>query len=130
TDDVYASRRGLQLRSICKAALLGLATIAVAAYWWTRPTEKPNKATTHSEPAVVRSGALSPSLEAPSPVEPPPANSLPAPTDSPVSAGPLADGVTDTAAPGVASASAEPEAQAPAATGDTKPVTADQPAAP
>lgn len=130
TDDVYASRRGLQLRSICKAALLGLATIAVAVYWWTRLTEKPNKVITHSEPAVVRSGALSPSLEAPSPVVPPPVNSLPAPTDSPVSAGPVADGVTDTAAPGVASASAEPEAQAPAAADDTKPVTADQPAAP
>lgn len=69
--------RGLSWRALTRAILLGIATLGVAAYWWGRLTDRPEKIITHSELAVGRANAPA----TPSPTEIPPAVSPPQPLD-------------------------------------------------
>lgn len=64
-----APRRG-SFRSIAQAILLGIATLAVSAYWWGRLTDTPDGVITHSESAVAQAPT---SVEAPVSTQPAPA---------------------------------------------------------
>jgi len=76
-----APRRG-SFRSIAQAILLGIATLAVSAYWWGRLTATPDGVITHSESAVA---------QAPTPAEVPVFTSpAPAPAPGPSSTAPVA----------------------------------------
>ena len=48
--------RNVSWRSLLRAILLGVATIAVAAYWWGRLTSQPESVITHSELVVDQPG--------------------------------------------------------------------------
>ncbi|MBV7485245.1 hypothetical protein [Bordetella sp. BOR01] len=72
----YTPRRG-NFRSFMHAALLGIATLGVSAYWWGRLTKAPEGVITHSESALtqvrVPDTAVSPALSSPPSAAPAPA---------------------------------------------------------
>ncbi|OZI41622.1 hypothetical protein [Bordetella genomosp. 4] len=55
--DASGPARGLSLRTVIQAVLLGIATLGVAVYWWGRLSGGPEPVITHSELAVSGSDA-------------------------------------------------------------------------
>ncbi|MCD0503834.1 hypothetical protein, partial [Bordetella petrii] len=50
-DEAVGAARPGNLRSVLRVLLLGIATLAVSAYWWGRLTNSPEEVITYSEPA-------------------------------------------------------------------------------